>query len=66
MARGPEQLVSDFGNEGFEVEVMGGLTPSLSAIIAYSHLKMRDSLGRRVRAVADDNVAVLLNYRVRT
>lgn len=59
----PEQLVSDFGNHGFELELMGSLTRRLSAIATYSHLKMRDSLGRRVRAVADDNAALLLSYR---
>lgn len=59
----PEQLVSDFGNHGFELELMGSITPNLSAIVTYSHLKMRDNLGRRVRAVADDNAALLLNYR---
>lgn len=59
----PEQLVSDFGNEGFELELMGSLTSNLSAIATCSHLKMRDSLGRRVRGVADDNASLLLNYR---
>lgn len=59
----PEQLVSDFGNKGVELELMGSLTSNLSAIATYSHLKMRDNLGRHVRGVADDNAAVLLNYR---
>ncbi len=60
----PEQLVSDLGNDGFEFEVMGSLTPNLSAVANYAHLKMRDSLGRRVRGVADDNASLLLNYRI--
>ncbi len=59
----PEQLVSDFGNKGFEFELMGSLTDNLSVIATYSHLKMRDSLGRHVRGVADNNAALLLNYR---
>ena len=59
----PQTLVSDLSNEGFEVELMGRLTNNLSVIATYSHLKMRDALGRRVRAVADNNASMLLNYR---
>jgi iron complex outermembrane receptor protein len=62
----PEQLVSDFGNHGYELEVMGSLTSNLSAIATFSQLKMRDSLGRHVRGVADRNAALLLNYRFTT
>lgn len=58
----PEQLISDLGDRGFELEVNGGLTPSLSVIAAYTELRLRDSLGRPVRAVADRNAALLLNY----
>lgn len=60
----PQQLVADFDNHGYEVELMGSLTKELSVVATYSHLKMRDSLGRRVRAVADELAAVLINYRV--
>jgi iron complex outermembrane receptor protein len=59
----PQTLISDLSNKGFEVELMGQLTPNLSAIATYSHLKMRDALGRMVRAVADNNASLLLNYR---
>jgi iron complex outermembrane recepter protein len=59
----PQTLVSDFGNRGWELEVMGSLTPQFSVIATYSDLKMRDTLGRRVRAVADNTWAMLLNYR---
>jgi iron complex outermembrane recepter protein len=59
----PEQLVSDFGNKGWELELMGSITPELSAVLTYSNLDMKDSLGRRVRAVADDTASLLLNYR---
>lgn len=60
----PQTLVSDLDNKGYEVELMGQLTPNLSAIATYSHLKMRDALGRMVRAVADHNASLLLNYRI--
>ena len=58
----PQTLVSDLSNKGFEVELMGSLTKNLSAIATYSHLNMRDALGRMVRAVADNNSSLLLNY----
>jgi len=59
----PQTLVSDLSNEGFELEVMGSVTNNLSVIASYSHLKMRDSLGRMVRGVADNNASLLVNYR---
>jgi iron complex outermembrane receptor protein len=59
----PQTLVSDLTNEGFEIELMGSITKNLSAIATYSHLKMRDALGRNVRMVADDTASLLLNYR---
>lgn len=61
----PQTLVSDLSNKGYEFELMGSLTSSLSAVATYSHLNMRDRLGRMVRGVADDNAALLLNYRFR-
>lgn len=60
----PQTLVSDLDNKGFEIELMGSITPNLSAVASYSHLNMRDALDRMVRAVADDNASLLLNYRV--
>lgn len=59
----PQTLVSDFGNHGVEFEVMGSLTSNLSAVANYTTLHMRDALGRKVRGVADQNAALLLNYR---
>jgi iron complex outermembrane receptor protein len=61
----PESLVSDLQNHGVELELVGGITPHLSAIATFTQLKMRDSLGRQVRAVADRNSGLLLNYRFR-
>jgi iron complex outermembrane receptor protein len=58
----PQTLVSDLSNKGYEVELMGRLTDNLSAIATFSHLNMRDALGRMVRAVADNNASLLLNY----
>ncbi len=60
----PEQLISDLSDQGYEFELTGGLTSRLSLVAAYSGVQLRDSLGRRVRAVADHNAAALLNYRV--
>lgn len=60
----PEQIIQDLSNHGYEFELIGGITPDLSIMASYSHLKMRDTLGRRVRAVADETASLLLNYRV--
>jgi iron complex outermembrane receptor protein len=59
----PQTLVSDLSNKGYELEASGSLTSDLSVILTYSHLNMRDSLGRMVRGVADNNASALLNYR---
>ncbi len=59
----PQTLVSDLSNKGYELEAMGSVTSDLSVIATYSHLHMRDALGRMVRGVADDNSALLVNYR---
>lgn len=61
----PEQIVQDLGDRGIEFEMIGGITPDFSAIATYTHLKLRDALGRRVRAVADETASLLLNYRFR-
>ena len=60
----PEQLIANLDDHGYEVELTGGLTPRLSVVASYTRLRLRDSLGRRVRAVADRNAALLLSYRV--
>ncbi len=61
----PEHLLANLGDHGVEFELTGGLTENLSLIAAHTELRMRDRLGRRVRAVADRNSALLLNYRFR-
>jgi iron complex outermembrane receptor protein len=58
----PQTLVSDLSNKGFEFELMGSINANLSALATYSHLNMRDALGRMIRGVADDNSSLLLNY----
>ncbi len=60
----PQTLVSDLSNKGYELEIMGSVTDNLSLIATWSHLKMRDALGRKVRAVADENATFLANYRI--
>lgn len=60
----PEQLIANLGDHGYEFELTGGLTPRLSIVASYTQLRLRDSLGRRVRAVADRNAALLLSYRL--
>jgi len=59
----PQQLISDLKNKGYEFEAMGALTDEMSVIATYSHLNMRDNLGRMVRGVADNNASALVSYR---
>ena len=61
----PQTLVSDLSNKGYEFELMGSLSSNLSAVATYSHLNMRDALGRMIRGVADNNASLLLNYNFR-
>jgi iron complex outermembrane recepter protein len=60
----PEHLLSDLGDHGVEFELVGGVTDRLSLIASHTELRMRDRLGRRVRAVADQTSSLLLHYRV--
>jgi iron complex outermembrane receptor protein len=59
----PQTLVSDLKNKGYELELMGSITSEPVGVATYSHLNMRDNLGRMVRGVADNNASALLNYR---
>lgn len=59
----PVSLVSDYGDHGLEFEVSGAVTRNLSIMGSFTHLRLRDKLGRRVRAVGNDNGALLVNYR---
>jgi len=58
----PLSVISDFGDHGIEFELNGTLTKEISVVAAYTRLKLRDSLGRRVRAVADETASFLVNY----
>jgi len=59
----PQNFISDFGNHGTELEINGALTRNLSIFGSVSSLKMRDSLGRQIRSIADHLAAAMLNYR---
>lgn len=58
----PLTILSDLKNHGIEFEAIGSLTKQISIIAGYTHMKMRDALGRRVRVVADDAGSLLANY----
>jgi len=58
----PQSLISDLKNRGYEIEIMGGLTDQLSVVASATWLDETDSLGRPVRAIADRNFALFLNY----
>jgi len=60
----PATLVSDQKNHGFEIELNGALTRSLSAVASFSQVKMSDQYGRDIRFVSKNLAAALLSYRV--
>ena len=60
----PLTVLSDLKDHGVEFEATGALTKNVSIMAAYTHLRLRDALGRRVRAVADDAGSLLVNYHV--
>ncbi|HKB90615.1 MAG TPA: TonB-dependent receptor, partial [Opitutaceae bacterium] len=59
----PPSLISDLKNHGYEFEMVGGITDHLTTIASVTYLRERDSLGRPVRAIAERNAALFLNYR---
>lgn len=58
-------LLTDQTSEGYEFNLVGGLTRNLSVIASYTDQKLRDPLNRRVRNIPDKMWNLLLNYRVR-
>ncbi|KXU36823.1 hypothetical protein AXK11_03235 [Cephaloticoccus primus] len=58
----PQFVFSDFTNEGFELDVVGGLTPSLTVIASYTDMKLRDGYGRQRRNISDEILNGLLKY----
>ncbi|HEY8993056.1 MAG TPA: TonB-dependent receptor, partial [Lacunisphaera sp.] len=60
----PSILFQDQTNDGIEFELSGGVTKDLSVIASYSNMRLRDTLGRRVRNVPDETSNLLLNYHV--
>ncbi len=59
----PRSLISDIGEHGTELEVMGGLTKNVSVVGSVTWLHQRDSLGRQVIMVPDRTAALFVNYR---
>ncbi len=58
----PLTVLSDLKDHGIEFEAIGSLTKQISIVAGYTHLKLRDAIGRPLRAVADDAGSLLVNY----
>jgi iron complex outermembrane receptor protein len=62
----PPTLLSNQTNEGYEIEVKGGVTKNLSLVASYTSQKLRDAFGRRPRNIADQTAGLLVHYSYRT
>lgn len=58
----PPTLLSNQTNQGYEIEVKGGLTKNLSLVASYTSQKLRDAFGRRPRNIADQTAGLLVHY----
>jgi iron complex outermembrane recepter protein len=58
----PQFFKADLTNEGFEIDVVGGLTKNLTVIASYTDMKLRDAFGRRRRNIPDTTANALLKY----
>ena len=65
-ANNPPTLLSDQTNHGYEFEIKGGLTKSLSVVGSYTTQKLRDAFGRRPRNIPDQTAGLLLHYDVQS
>lgn len=63
-AHNPSTILTDEGNHGVEVELVGSPVEGLSVIASHTDMRLRDAYGRRQRNVPDTMSALLLRYAV--
>ncbi|MDP3072951.1 MAG: TonB-dependent receptor [Opitutaceae bacterium] len=61
----PSNILSSQTNQGFEFDVVGGLTKELTILASYTRMHTRDQLGRRPRNIPDTTANALLKYDFR-
>ena len=59
----PQFFRADLTNEGFEVDVVGGITKNLSVLASFTDMELRDAFGRRRRNIPDRTVNGMLKYQ---
>ncbi|HZP60258.1 MAG TPA: TonB-dependent receptor plug domain-containing protein [Opitutaceae bacterium] len=59
----PGNILTNNTNQGYEVNVQGGVTKNLSIIGSFTSMKFRDAFHRKQRNVPDDVENLLANYR---
>lgn len=59
----PPNLLVNATSKGYELNLVGGITPDLSVIGSITAMKFRDAFGRRVRNVPDHLANLLLSYQ---
>ena len=58
----PQNLLYDLRNTGQEIEISGSITKQLNIVASAALMHTRDKFGRRPRAIADRQAALLVNY----
>jgi iron complex outermembrane receptor protein len=58
----PQNLLYDLRNVGQEIEITGSITKQLNVVASAALMHTRDKFGRRPRAIADRQAALLVNY----
>jgi iron complex outermembrane recepter protein len=59
----PQFFRADLTNEGFEIDVVGGITKDLTVLASFTDMKLRDAFDRRRRNIPDRTINALLKYK---
>lgn len=62
----PAQILSSQTNDGFEFDLVGGITKELAVLGSITAMHTRDQLNRRPRNIPDNTANVLLKYDAHT
>jgi outer membrane receptor protein involved in Fe transport len=59
----PQTFRADLKNEGYELDIVGGITKNLSIIASFTDMELRDAFGRRRRNIPDRTTNAMLKYQ---
>lgn len=60
--KNPQFFKADLTNQGYELDIVGGLTKNLTVLASYTDMKLRDAFGRRRRNIPDTTANAMLKY----